>query len=86
MGTNVECLIDIRLDLHYPVNAIITPMSTPQVRAIIIKGKEIIMIPVVGVIVHCNPVKVVFKGVDVHEEDSIVCNVSIYLISERLGP
>ena len=81
MGTNVECLCDIRFDMHYPVNTIITPMSTPQVRAIIIKGKEIIMIPVVGVIVHCNPVEVVFKGVNVHEEDSIVCNVSINFIS-----
>ena len=86
MGTNVECLCDIRFDMHYPVNAIITPMSTPQVRAIIIKGKEIIMIPVVGVIIYCDPIKVVLEGVKVHKEDSIVCNVSINFISGLLGP
>jgi hypothetical protein len=68
------------------VNAIITPVSTPHVRTFIIKGKEIIMMPVVGIIIYCDPIKVVFKGVNVHEEDSIVCNVGTNLFSGPLCP
>ena len=86
MGTNMECLLDLRLDMQYPVNAIITPVSTPHVVAIIIKGKEIIMMPVIGIIIYCDPIKVVLEGVEVHEEDSIVCDVSTNLVSKRIGP